>query len=274
MFTYLKKRLKGHGPEHVYNTLGYTVKVGLAVQIMSRYTVKVGLADQIMSRYTVKVGLADQIMSRYTVKVGLAVQIMSRYTGRGLQNLIREAESRDDRMSDSSDSDNGDCSDSTDSGVSSDNGQRDNVINPRLKIIWHSWHLWPCSLPKIQNKFIWIIIWSGDNKTQRNTARERIHAHRYTNRGKRKDVLQCCWEKSDKPCTEWIFRYVLSHGDKTCRCDKTCRQTSQYDTGWQNSVKRPIFNIPGASSARWRTRGIPKVFSHCGDIAHIGQAWQ
>ena len=32
-------------------------------------------------------------MSRYTVKVGLAVQIMSRYTGRGLQNLIREAES-------------------------------------------------------------------------------------------------------------------------------------------------------------------------------------
>ena len=44
-------------------------------------------------------------MLLYTVKVGLAVQIMSRYTGRGLQNLIREAESTDDRMSDSSDSD-------------------------------------------------------------------------------------------------------------------------------------------------------------------------
>ena len=43
-------------------------------------------------------------MSRYTVKFGLAVQIMLRYTGRGLQNLIREAESIDDRMSDSSDS--------------------------------------------------------------------------------------------------------------------------------------------------------------------------
>ena len=43
-------------------------------------------------------------MSRYTVKFGLAVQIMLRYTGRGLPNLIREAESIDDRMSDSSDS--------------------------------------------------------------------------------------------------------------------------------------------------------------------------
>ena len=71
-------------------------------------------------------------MSRYTVKVGLAVQIMSRYTGRGLQNLIREAESPDDRMSDSSDSDS---SDSTDSGFSSDSGQSNIVINPRLKII-------------------------------------------------------------------------------------------------------------------------------------------
>ena len=88
-----------------------------------------------MSRYTVKVGLADQIMSRYTVKVGLAVQIMSRYTGRGLQNLIREAESRDDRISDSSDSDSGDCSDSTDSGVSSDSWKSNIVINPRLNII-------------------------------------------------------------------------------------------------------------------------------------------
>ena len=74
-------------------------------------------------------------MSRYTVKVELAVQIMSRYTGRGLQNLIREAENTDDRMSDSSDSDSGDCSDSTDSGVSSDSGQSNIVINPRLKII-------------------------------------------------------------------------------------------------------------------------------------------
>ena len=72
-------------------------------------------------------------MSRYTVKVGLAVQIMSRYTGRGLQNLTREAESTDDRMSDSSDS--GDSCDSTDSGVSSDSGQSNILINPRLKII-------------------------------------------------------------------------------------------------------------------------------------------
>ena len=43
--------------------------------------------------------------------------------------------------------------------------------------IWHSWHLWPCNLPKIQNKFILILIWSGDNQTQRNTERERIHTH-------------------------------------------------------------------------------------------------
>ena len=43
---------------------------------------------------------------------------MSHYTGRALQNLIREAESTDNRMSDSSDS--GDSSDSTVSGVSSD----------------------------------------------------------------------------------------------------------------------------------------------------------
>ena len=57
---------------------------------------------------------------------------MSRYTGRGLQNLIREAESTDDRMSDSSDSDSGD---SSDSGVSSDSGQSNIVINPRLNII-------------------------------------------------------------------------------------------------------------------------------------------
>ena len=88
-----------------------------------------------MSRYTVKVGLAVQIMSRYTVKVGLADQIMSRYTGRGLQNLITDAESTDDRMSDSSDSDSADSSDSTDTGVRSDSGQSNIVINPRLKII-------------------------------------------------------------------------------------------------------------------------------------------
>ena len=60
---------------------------------------------------------------------------------------------------------------------------------------WHSWHLWPCNLPKIQNKFILSLIWSGDNKTQRNTARECIHTHRYTHRGRRKDVLQCCWKR-------------------------------------------------------------------------------
>ena len=52
---------------------------------------------------------------------------MSRYIGKGLQNFIREAENTDDRMSDSSDS--------TDSGVSSDSGQSNIVINPRLKII-------------------------------------------------------------------------------------------------------------------------------------------
>ena len=74
-------------------------------------------------------------MPRYTVKVGLAVQVMSRYTGRGLQNLIRQAENTDDRMSDSSDSDSGDSSDSTDSGVRSDCGQSNIVLNPRLKII-------------------------------------------------------------------------------------------------------------------------------------------
>ena len=86
-----------------------------------------------MSRYTVKIGLAVQITSRYTVKVGLAVQIMSRYTGRALQNLIREAECTDDRMTDNSDS--GDSSDSPDNGVRSDSRQSNIVINPRLKII-------------------------------------------------------------------------------------------------------------------------------------------
>ena len=50
---------------------------------------------------------------------------------------------------------------------------------------------------------------------QRNTARECIHAHRYTHRGKRKDVLQCCWKRVTN---------VSVRGDKTCRCDKTCRQ--------------------------------------------------
>ena len=218
-----------------------------------------------MSRYTVKVQLAVQIMSRYTVKVDLAVQIMSRYTGRGLQNWIREAESTDDRISDSSDSDSGDNSDSTESGVSRDSGQSNIVVNPMLKIIWHSWHLWSCSLPKIQNKFILIIIWSGDNKTQRNTARERIHTHTDTHiEGRGKMYYNVAGK-------EWqIFRYAAT---KHAGVTKRAGRTSQYDTGWQNTAKRPIFNIPGASLARWCRRGIPKVFSRCGDVAHIGQAW-
>ena len=88
--------------------------------------------------------------------------------------------------------------------------------------VWHSWHLsgrwwthdkctlllWPCNLPKTQNKFILIIIWSGDNKTQRNTARECIHVHRHTSREEERCITMLL-EKSDKPCTEWIFRYVL-----------------------------------------------------------------
>ena len=160
-------------------------------------------------------------MSRYTVKVGLAVQIMSRYTGRGLQNLTREAESTDDRMSD--------------------------------------------SRPKIQNKFILIIIWSGDNKTQRNTARERIHAHRYTHRGKRKDVLQCCWKRVTNRAPNEFFGTFYHTQTKHAGVTKHAGRTSQYDTGWQNTVKRPIFNIPGASSARWCTRGIPKVGKIQGD---------
>ena len=69
------------------------------------------------------------------------------------------------------------------------------IIQHLRNHIWHSWHLWPCNLPKIQNKFILILIWSGDNKTQRITARECMHAHPYTHRGKRKDVLQCCWKR-------------------------------------------------------------------------------
>ncbi len=74
--------------------------------------------------------------------------------------------------------------------------------------VWHSWHLWPCNLPKTQNKFILIIIWSGDNKTQHNTARECIHVHRHTSREEERCITMLL-EKSDKPCTEWIFRYVL-----------------------------------------------------------------
>ena len=74
--------------------------------------------------------------------------------------------------------------------------------------VWHSWHLWPCNLPKTQNKFILIIIWSGDNKTQHNTARECIHVHRHTSREEERCITMLL-EKSDKPCTEWIFRYAL-----------------------------------------------------------------
>ncbi len=128
--------------------------------------------------------------------------------------------------------------------------------------IWHSWHLWPCNLPKIQNKFILILIWSGDNKTQRNTARERIHAHRYTHRGKRKDVLQCCWKRVTNRARNEFFGTFYNAATKHAGVTKRAGRTSQYDTGWQNTGKRPIFNIPGASSARWCTRGIPKVFSH------------
>ena len=152
---------------------------------------------------------------------------MSRYIGRELQNLKREAENTDDRMSDSSDS-----SDSTDSGVSSDSGQSNIVINPRLKIIWHSWHLWPCSLPRKQNNFILIIIWSGDNKTQRNTARECIHAHWYTHRGKRKDVLQCCWKRVTNRAPNEFFGTFYHMATKHADVTKHAGRTSQYDTGW------------------------------------------
>jgi len=50
----------------------------------------------------------------------------------------------DSSDSDSGDSDSGDSGDSTDSGVSSDSGQSNIVISPRLKIIWHSWRLVVC----------------------------------------------------------------------------------------------------------------------------------
>ena len=43
--------------------------------------------------------------------------------------------------------------------------------------IWHSWHLWPCNLPQTQNKFILIIIWSGDNKSQRASAFTHTDTH-------------------------------------------------------------------------------------------------
>ena len=124
--------------------------------------------------------------------------------------------------------------------------------------IWHSWHLWPCTLPKIQNKFILIIIWNGDNKTQRNTTRECIHAHRYTHRRKRKD----CWKRVTNRAQNKFFGTFYNAATKHAGVTKRAGRTSQYDTGWQNTGKRPIFNIPGASSARWCTRGIPKVFSH------------
>ena len=147
------------------------------------------------------------------------------------------------------------------------------IIQYLRNLIWHSWHLWLCNLPKIQNKFILILIWSGDNKTQRNTSRERIHAHRYTHRGKRKDVLQCCWKRMTNRARNEFFGTFNNATVKHAGVTKRAGRTSQYDTGWQNTAKRPIFNIPGASSARWCRRGIPKVFSRCGDVAHIGQAW-
>ena len=87
--------------------------------------------------------------------------------------------------------------------------------------IWHSWHLLPCNLPKIQNKFILIIIWNGDNKTQ-HSAQMHSHTPIHTLREEERCITMLL-EKSDKPCMEWIFRYVLC-GDKTYRCDKTCRQ--------------------------------------------------
>ena len=127
--------------------------------------------------------------------------------------------------------------------------------------VWHSWHLWPCNLPKTQNKFILIIIWSGDNKTQHNTARECIHVHRHTSR-EVKDVLQCCWKRVTNRARNEFFGTFYNAATKHAGVTKRAGRTSQYDTGWQNTGKRPIFNIPGASSARWCTRGIPKVFSH------------
>ena len=125
--------------------------------------------------------------------------------------------------------------------------------------IWHSWHLWPCNLPKIQNKFILILIWSGDNKTQRNTARERIHAHRYTHRGKRNDVLQCCWKRVTNRAPNEFFGTFYNAATKHAGETKRAGRTSQYDTGWQNTGKRPIFNIPGASSACWCYRKCSRI---------------
>ena len=119
--------------------------------------------------------------------------------------------------------------------------------------IWHSWHLW---LPKIQNKLILVIIWSGDNKTQRNTARERIHAHRYTHRGKRKDVLQCCWKKVTNRAPNEFFGTFYHAATKHAGETKRAGRTSQYATGWQNTVKRPV-----------RLGGVREAYRKCSRIA-------
>ena len=106
------------------------------------------------------------------------------------------------------------------------------------------------------------IIWSGDNKAQRNTAREYIHAHRCIHRGKRNDVLQCWWKRVTNRARNEFFGTFYNAVTKHAGVTKSAGRTSQYNMGWQNTGKRPIFNIPGASSAWWCTRGIPKVFSH------------
>ena len=63
--------------------------------------------------------------------------------------------------------------------------------------IWHSWHLWPCNLPKIQNKFILILIWSGDNKTTQHSARVHSRTPIHTSREEERCITMLL-EKSDK----------------------------------------------------------------------------
>ena len=101
--------------------------------------------------------------------------------------------------------------------------------------VWHSWHLWPCNLPKTQNKFILIIFWSGDNK---NNAIQRASAftHTDTHRGKRKDVLQCCWKRvtnrAQNACLGTFYNAATKHAD--CKKRHKSENCGQWCLRWKS----------------------------------------
>ena len=129
------------------------------------------------------------------------------------------------------------------------------IIHYLRNHIWHSWYL---RLPKIQNKFILILIWSGDNKTQRN-ATQRASAFTHTDthierRGKMYyNVAGKKWQTVHRMNFSLrFFHAATKHAGETKRAGRT----SQYDTGWHKTVKRPV-----------RLSGVREVYRKCSRIA-------